>query len=61
VGVMNAKELRKEFESNLKYMQEICQHPESEWMASEWAPGHISGSVEVCTFCEKVLDRNRGV
>jgi len=56
---MNAKELRKEFESNLKYMQEICQHPESEWMASEWGPGHISGSVKVCNFCEKVLERKK--
>jgi len=54
---MNAEELRAKFESDLKELQGNCKHKESEWMASEFGVGHLSGSVKVCKFCEKVLER----
>lgn len=53
---MTAKELRAQFELDLHDLQEACTHEHSEWMQSEFAPGHTVGSVKVCTNCEKVIE-----
>ena len=55
--MMNAKELRVEFEAALKEIQDCCMHQKSEWMDNSYAPGHTLGSVRVCLNCEKVLER----
>lgn len=56
-GNYSAKELRDEFEKNLKELQHNCPHIESTWMLSEWAPGHYGPKVKVCKECGKILER----
>jgi len=56
-GVM-AKSLREDLARRLSDLQESCKHEGSEWMPFEWAPGHLSGEVRVCTICEKVLEND---
>jgi len=52
---MTAKELRENYELALKAIQDACPHTEVETMPYMWAPGHISGIVRVCKYCEKVM------
>lgn len=54
---MTAEELRDKFEKDLKELQDACKHEESEWMEDYWAPGHYSGMVNVCNYCEKILEK----
>ena len=57
---MTAEQLRNQFESDLKNLQDHCPHDKSEWMLDSWAPGHFHGEVKVCLNCEKVMERNKG-
>lgn len=54
---MNAKQLRKKFEAELKELQRLCPHTKTEILPYTYAPGHFAGSVEVCKRCEKVIVR----
>lgn len=54
----SAAQLRAKFETDLSFLQAQCEHNKSEWMASEFAPGHTAGSVMVCLNCEKVMERD---
>jgi hypothetical protein len=50
-------QLQKEFNDKVQKLQDKCKHKETQWMAHMWAPGHIDGSVNVCKFCNKILER----
>jgi hypothetical protein len=52
---VTAKELRENFEKALVAIQDACPHSETETMPYMWAPGHISGMVTVCKYCEKII------
>ena len=54
---MTAKELREIYEKALDALQAYCPHTEFETMPYMWAPGHITGMVQVCKHCEKILTR----
>jgi hypothetical protein len=54
-----AKELRDEFEKDLKELQDNCPHTESTWMDSMWAPGHFGPRVRVCKECDKILEQEK--
>ena len=56
-GNNSAKELRVEFERNLKELQDNCPHTVSTWMLSQWAPAHFGPKVKVCNECEKILEQ----
>jgi hypothetical protein len=53
---VTAKTLREELARRLAGLQESCKHERSAWMPLEWAPGHLSGRVRVCSRCEKILE-----
>lgn len=53
---MTAKQLREDFEKDLKWLQDNCKHVETEILDYAWAPGHFSGLVCSCKNCEKILD-----
>lgn len=52
-----AKELKEQYESELKKLQEKCHHTnQSNWMEHCWAIGHFSGfEVKQCNDCWKSL------
>ena len=52
---MTVKELRKNYEKAVAAIQDLCPHTEFETMPYMWAPGHITGMVQVCKYCEKIL------
>jgi hypothetical protein len=55
--MITAKEIRDKCAQDIKALQEVCQHPTSQWMGQEWAPGHSTGrTVLVCLTCEKTLE-----
>lgn len=55
--MLSAKDIRKKCDEDIKQLQHICQHIESQWMEQCWAPGHFTGrTVRVCLNCEKTLE-----
>uniref|UniRef100_A0A6M3KY86 Uncharacterized protein n=1 Tax=viral metagenome TaxID=1070528 RepID=A0A6M3KY86_9ZZZZ len=55
--IESAKQMRQRHQQELNELQAICPHTEGEWMPYCWAPGHYSGDIKVCKFCEKILER----
>jgi RNA polymerase subunit RPABC4/transcription elongation factor Spt4 len=59
---MNAAErLYKQYQRDLKRLQETCPHEKlTDWMEEWWAPGHSTGrEVKSCTHCNKVVQARR--
>lgn len=56
---MTAQELKDKFDSDLKQLQETCNHEDiSGWLNLEWAPAHYAGvKVKVCNVCWKHIER----
>ena len=52
---MTVKELRENYEKAVAAIKDSCPHTEFETMPYMWAPGHITGMVQVCKYCEKIL------
>ncbi len=54
------KELEKDFDNQVKLLQARCKHKKTEWMEQWWVIGHSTGySVEVCDFCNKVINERK--
>ena len=53
---MTAEDLRKEFETKLKELQNICKHEETEAMELMTSNYHTYGWGKVCKSCEKVIE-----
>ena len=52
------QELENEFKEKVKILQENCNHPFTEWMKQNWAPGHSTGfDVKVCEMCRAQIDK----
>ena len=52
-----AKELRDKLDAEIKALQEVCPHSESQWCIEAWAPAHFTGrQLLSCKCCEKILD-----
>ena len=55
--MISAKDIRKKCDEDIKQLQDICKHSDSQWMEQCWAPGHFTGrTVLVCLNCEKILE-----
>lgn len=54
----NITQMRARHEEEVDKLQSECEHEKlSGWMFHEWAPGHSTGRVKICLFCEMVLER----
>lgn len=56
-----AEKLYKEYQEQLRQLQEECPHTDqTDWMEEWWALGHSTGRrVKICTNCNKVLAGKR--
>ncbi len=60
--MLTAKEIRKKCDEDIKKLQEICNHSESQWMNECWAIAHSTGRVvRTCVICEKTLETKDGL
>ena len=54
----NIKQMRERHKKEIAKLQSNCVHKNiSDWMPYMWAPGHMGGSVKVCNFCGKTIER----
>ena len=52
-----AKELRDKLDADIKALQEVCPHSESQWCIESFGPAHFTGrQLLSCKCCEKILD-----
>jgi len=50
--------IRTRHAKEIQVFQDNCRHEDiSDWMPSQWAPGHCGPDVKICNICGKIMEK----